>query len=257
MGAFPFFVARLNALFGWILVCVLLAVILLERTASLLRLRFTQLSTGGCGPVVAGFQFLFEPSLPQLLHALRIGRMEKRNYSKYASGVEEVELPEERPCGSQTSEEEEKKKKKNRSVAEHPRWRLLDQGGQGRTEEPIIYTAAAVAAAHLTLTVPSFTRKGADGVVVVRAGGVSAAAAAYCTPFPSFFGFEREGKYPRLRLWMGPNDQQHKCVLHGPIHINLMRFRTRVNFELFLLSSAHHIYGPESNNCGYRAPNNF
>jgi hypothetical protein len=87
------------------------------------------------------------------------------------------------------------------SVAEHPRWRLLDQGGQGRTEGPIIYTAAAVAAAHLTLdAVPSFTRKGADGVVVVRAGGVSATAAAYCTPFPSFFSALKEKENTRKRF---------------------------------------------------------
>ena len=29
----------------------------------------------------------------------------------------------------------------------------------------------------------------------------------------------------KAALYTGPNDQQHKCVLHGPIHINLMRFR--------------------------------
>jgi len=38
------------------------------------------------------------------------------------------------------------------SVAEHPRWRLLYQGGQGN-RGVIIYTTAA----HLTLTVPAFT----------------------------------------------------------------------------------------------------
>jgi hypothetical protein len=81
------------------------------------------------------------------------------------------------------------------NVSEHPRRRLLDQGGQGRTEGPIIYTAAA---AHLTLTVPSFTRKEADGVVVVRAGGISATAtaAAYFTPFPSFFWLRKRRKIP-------------------------------------------------------------
>jgi hypothetical protein len=50
---------------------------------------------------------------------------------------------------------------------------------------------------------------------------VSSATSAYQEFFISLFFSNKS----RLRLWMGPNDQQHKCVLHGPIHINLMRFR--------------------------------